>query len=157
MSEEYALAFTETLYIINSSSEEDKRKIPQDFIQFLLNNCNRTYRPNIDFTKPVKDLKIRKETKWLLSLIYSSYLANDEQKQEFNQILDKNYESYTQEQREKYDIHRIFEQEQKNNEQNPQRLQANVEVDTKKADMVELKKESIFTRFLNKIKKLFRR
>ena len=157
MTEEYAIAFSEVLNIINTSAEKDQ--IPESFKKLLYDNSKKDYNPNFDPATPIKDLKLRKETKWILSLIYLSYLADSEQKVEFTNILKDNFDKYSQEQKDKYDVYKIFEEESKKREQARleaiQEAEKKAEIDTNQNNMVQYKRISIFQKILNKIKSLF--
>ena len=99
----------------------------------------------------IKDLKLRKETKGLLSLIYLSYLSNEEEKVEFNNILKDNNVRFQQKLMEETDIYKVFNKRKNNN------IQEKEEFDNNNVNMIEYKKENIFKKILNKIISFFRR
>ena len=90
MDVEYKKAYTDVLYIIKSFDNRIKNKISKKFLEFLKNNCDKTYIPsNISLIKPET---LSQETKNVLSLIYRSYL--DDKKNDSN-IVKKEYLSNT--------------------------------------------------------------
>lgn len=149
MNEEFALAISETLSIINSSTE--KSKIPKSFMEFLIKNANPNYKPEFDSNIAIKDLKLRKETKGLLSLIYLSYLSNEEEKVEFNNILKDNNVRFQQKLMEETDVYKVFNKRKNNN------IQEKEKFDNNNVNMIEYRKENIFKKILNKIISFFRR
>ncbi len=57
-----------------------KSKIPQSFFEFVNKNKSETYCPNFDMDFPLKEQKLMRETKVILSLIYRSYLCDEDTK-----------------------------------------------------------------------------
>ena len=153
MDEKYALALSETLSIINSATEAERSKIPKSFMEFLIKNSNPNYNPKFDPNIAIKDLNLRKETKGLLSLIYISYLSNEQQKYEYNTILNENYKKYEQKLREEYDVCKVFE-ERKNRNIN---IGEDDKIDKFNTNMIQYKKNTIFRKIINKIISFFRR
>lgn len=151
MNAEYSLAMSEVLCIINQSEETYQNKIPKSFRQFIEENADLTYNPNFDIKVPLKDLNLRKETKGLLALIYRSYICNEEERQEYDDLLKKNSEIMQKQLSEKYDVYKVFE-----NRQNYS-FEKDGEIDNEPKAMVQYRKENIFTKIINRIKKIFRR
>ncbi len=150
MSTEYSLAMSEALCIINQSKDDYKNKIPQSFINFIKENADSTYNPNFDINIPIKNLKLKKETKGILALIYRSYICNEEEKKAYDLLLKENNEKFQQELRDKYDVYKMFEENQRKMRENMQ------QVDNKPVEMVKYKKESIFRKIFNVIKSFFK-
>ena len=151
MNAEYSLAMSEVLCIINQSDDSYKSKIPQSFINFIKENADITYNPNFDVSIPLEKLKLRKETKGLLSLIYRSYICNDEERIEFDKILKLNEEKMQKQLSEKYDVYKVF-----NDRQNAS-YNKDEEIDNETKAMVQYKKENIFSKIFNIIKKILKR
>lgn len=80
----YKNAFYETYLILQNSENELVKLIPEKFIDFLKNNMNENYKSNIDINVDIDKQKILPETEDILSLIYRSYWASDEEKIEFS-------------------------------------------------------------------------
>ena len=66
--------------IISMMPTEMKSKISNSFINFIEKKKSNNYVSNINPKIPLKEQKIRKETKELLGIIYRDYLCNDEEK-----------------------------------------------------------------------------
>ncbi len=150
MSAEYSLAMSEVLCIIDQSKEDYKSKIPQSFINFIKENADSTYTPSFDVNIPIKNLKLKKETKGILALIYRSYICSEEEKKEYDLLLRENDEKVQQELKEKYDVYKMFEENQRKMRESLQ------EVDNQPVEMVKYKKESIFKKIFNIIKSFFK-
>ena len=149
MNAEYSLAMSEVLSIINQSEDSYKNKIPQSFKQFIEKNSDVTYKPNFDLKTPLKDLKLRKETKGILALIYRSYICNEEERREYDKILKINDDIIQKQLSEKYDVYKVFDKRQNNTDKQ--------EFDNTHKDLVKYKKENIFMRIINKIRDIFKR
>lgn len=104
----YSEAATEVLAILDNTEEDAVKKIPKRFIDFLKQNSSKTYRPNFDNSKLIKELDLKPKTQALLGLIYLKYWADKDGKEKFNKKLKANEEKYQNELREKYSIDNIF-------------------------------------------------
>ena len=139
---ENSIAITEVSYIIDHfCSPYAKTKIPDKFKNFLEKNSIPDYTPEFKDQKELKDIKLKSKTESLLALVYREYLCTEEEKEDFNKLLIKNEEDYQEELREKYDPDNIFKEKPKrviNNEKLP----------------VEIKKDNLFKRIINKIKQI---
>lgn len=82
---EYKKAYLELYEIIKKISLEDKRKIPEDFIEYLKDNMDTNYSFKYDNTKSLLEQNIKVETKALLVKLYENYLAKPEEKNFWNQ------------------------------------------------------------------------
>jgi hypothetical protein len=69
LSKEYRKACTEVLDILEHTRKEDVAKIPSNFIEFLKKNSDKLYKPNLDHTKRIRDMGLRKETLGILAII----------------------------------------------------------------------------------------
>lgn len=80
----YKNAFKEVYQILQNTDTELVDKIPSKFINFLKNNMNQDYQTHIDNNVEINKQKLLAETEDILSLIYRSYWATDEEKIEFS-------------------------------------------------------------------------
>ena len=78
----YEIALTEVDEILNFTDTELVNKIPVAFRKFIEKNKNKDYRPNITPGIPISEQVIKKETEAILSLIFRSYWATEEEKRE---------------------------------------------------------------------------
>lgn len=113
VSVEYSEAIAETLDILKHTKKEDVDKIPPKFMEFLQANCSKTYKPELDHTQKIKDMKLKHKTKVILAIIYKKYWCNSEQKKEFDRILKENEIKRQKELREKYNPDDIFKKRRK--------------------------------------------
>lgn len=144
----YSNSFTEVYYILQNTERELVNKIPLKFVNFLKDNMNSSYIPNIKTDVPINQQNILEETEAILSLIYRSYWATDEEKKEFaindkkdfinNEILKKeNYKGK--------DIYNLFK--------NKENLNDIVLLDS----LVTIKKENFIKKIFNKILKILKK
>lgn len=87
---EYSEAATEVIEILQYMDNEIIEKIPLEIIKKLNENKSKDYVPNIDYTDENEIKNIKPETKAILAVIYRDYLCNEDEKIEFNKILEKN-------------------------------------------------------------------
>lgn len=144
VSVEYSEAITETLDILKHTRKEDVNKIPSKFMDYLKENASKTYKPELDHTKKIKDMQLKRKTKAILAIIYKKFWCDSEKKKEFDNTLKNNEIEYQKELREKYNPDTLFKNKV-----------SQVETVDNSVAMVEYK-ESIFKRFINKIKSIFR-
>lgn len=143
VSVEYSEAITETLDILKHTKKEDVDKISSKFIDFLNANASKTYKPELDHTKNIKDMQLKHKTKAILAIIYKKYWCDSEKQEQFNRVLKENEIRHEKELRKKYNPDNLF----KNKE-------TKVETVENSVAMVEYK-ESFFTKIKNWFKQIF--
>lgn len=73
LSREYKKAVSEVLDILDHTRKKDVDKISPTFMKFLKKNVDRMYKPELDHTKKIKDMNLRKETLSILALINKKF------------------------------------------------------------------------------------
>ena len=71
-------AYTEAFYIINEMSEELKSKIPNEIIKNIESKMDTNYEFYID--DDIDDAELLEDTEKILSVLYTDYLATDEER-----------------------------------------------------------------------------
>lgn len=135
---------SETLEILEHMDEIYVSKIPQKFKNFLEENKSLTYKPKLDHTKCLNELKLKEKTKDILAVIYLNYWCDSNEKVDFVKILNNNEVKYQEEIREKYNSDNLFKNRN-----------YNFKVQNEQTALVEVKKLNFFQKLLNKIKQLF--
>ena len=143
----YGIAATEVLAIIDYMELNEKKKISSKFMDFLKKKSINSYKVELDFSNPISDIKLSKETKSLLAIMYRQFLCDEKEKREFNKILQENEEKFQNELKEKYNPNDIFK--------NRSKTESTEKVTTNCVSMVEYK-ESILKKIINKIKQIFK-
>jgi len=72
--------------------EEEKKKIPKVFWDFIKNNKDKKYKWQIDKNKKLKDQDLHNDTWVILAYINDEYLLNEEEKtlmEQFYELYDK--------------------------------------------------------------------
>lgn len=153
VSKAYSEAFVEVLAILDNILIEEKKAIPKKFLDFLEKNASNTYRVNFDKNKSLKELKLKKETKGMLSLIYYNYICSADKKSEYFELLKENQTKYEKKIRELYNPNNIFKNNTSKVEENNQDEKESVEIlnSNKTQEIIEYK-ESIIKRILNRIR-----
>lgn len=129
-------AYTQVYYIIQNMSEDLRKKIPKELINIIEKNMDNKYK--ID---NIEKLDLLEDTQKILSVIYTDYIATNEER-----LIIKNKEkiinsTIEEEKRSIYDIN-IFKEEKKNNSLN------------KKSDLeiTVVKKEKWYIKIIRKLK-----
>lgn len=146
--QEYSLAISETLDILDHTKKEDVDKISTRFLNFLKENASKTYVSCLDFSKPLKEMNLNQKTIGILSVINKKFWCNDEERNKFEMKLKQNESEHQNELREKYNPDNLF----KKNTVNYSNVPSNQE-----SALIEVKELNIFQKFLDKIKHLFKK
>lgn len=142
ISEEYAIAYKEVMTILSHVPKSDVNKIPQEKLEFYKSNMDKNYEYKIDITKQFEEQIMSNITKAILANIFKDYWATPYQKE---RIIAK----------EKYDLQKIEEEKKKKyNMNNIFKTKQSKEIITNKKLPIEIKKEKIFNKLVNFIKKI---
>lgn len=136
----YKNSFKEVYDILKNTDQELLEKIPVKFINFIEDNMNVDYQTNIKMDLEIDKQKLLKETESILSLIYRSYWATDEEKQNLK-MKDKEELLKIEElkKRQYKDMNQIFRKRKDLNQ---------ITLDN---NMIVIKKESFIKKIFNKI------
>lgn len=111
----YKNSFKEVYVILQNTDKQLVDMIPLKFIDFIKSNMNSDYITNIKTDVPIDNQKLLKETEAVLSLIYRSYWATEQEKAEFA-INDKNdfihRENLKKENYKGKDVYKMFEEKE---------------------------------------------
>ena len=105
----YKEALVELLEILKYTDQEDVNKIPKKLLVFFRKNASTTYKFKIDENVEIKNLKLKKETKGLLTMIYRNYWCSAEERTKYDKLLQNNQKKFDDALREKYNPDKIFE------------------------------------------------
>jgi hypothetical protein len=143
----YKMAYTQVLEILKRLPKEEVAKIPTEEIEFLKENCDKTYKYILSPNARLEECQISRKAYAILVVYFKKYFATEIQKQKLDVILKNNQIAIEKEKREKYGVDNLFKENKLEQEEN------------KKVEKVEIVpyKESFFKRVLNRIKKIFRR
>lgn len=131
----------ELITILNFLPKEYFEKIPNQEIQYLKNIKNDEYSVNIQNVEDINRNNVSRETKKYLTYIFIHYLANEEEKREYEIIMKENEKRYEKELREKYNVENIFKDRKQN---------GNFVQEEKALKVIDDKK--LFNKILDKIK-----
>lgn len=111
-SEEYKIATTEVLSILEYLPQREVAKIPNKFKEFLKKNSFFDYKPNFDYSLGLDKIELKHKTKLLLAMIYRNYICSKEERLEYDKILYQNEETYQKYLREKYNPDDILKKQE---------------------------------------------
>ena len=86
----YPNAFKEVYVILQNTDLNLINKIPINFINFLESNMNTNYKTNINNNINISQQSLLPKTEDILSLIYRSYWATSEEKNDFYNVENEN-------------------------------------------------------------------
>lgn len=136
--DKYTKALAELKVILDHSEDRIIEKIPKNFVAFVEKNCDRNYSCKIKPGVSISNQNILDETRYLIALVYRSYLCDENERNKYDKILQENETNYQKEIKEKYNTDIFNVKKRKINEG------TNLPI--------VIKKESIFKRIINKIK-----
>lgn len=135
--------YSELYQVLMLLGNEYIDKLPKSLFNMIEEKRNMHYNPQYTENIPLNKQNIKKETISILALLHLNYWCeNEKEKYELNQILKNNEIMHQDELRKKYNGDNIFK---KHGQENMIKNEVN---------LVEYK-ESIFKRFINKIKNIF--
>ena len=110
---EYVVACTELLVILNDMSFKDYNKIPKEIIMGLEEYKSKEYIFYMDYSKTLKNQKISELTKAMLNVLYKEYWASDEKRKEFEKEERNEYLREEELKRQKYNPDDLFKKPEK--------------------------------------------
>lgn len=144
MKEERKIAYAEVDAILELLDSEYTEKVPVKIREFIKENKDTEYRPNIDPNESLADQDLRKETVSFLTLLQLNYWCeSEEEKQEILRELVNTDKIREEELREKYNPDNIFKDRNNHQEQT--------------VAIVEYKEPNFIRKILNKIFNLFKK
>lgn len=148
VSEEYKIATTEVLSILEYLPQSEVDKIPNKFKEFLKENSLSAYKPNFDYSLGLDKIELKHKTKLLLAMIYRNYICSEEERLEYNKILYQNEETHQKYLREKFNPDDIFKKVDKQ-----ESITVELAEDNSNAALIQYK-ETFFMKFKNFIFKV---
>lgn len=144
----YTNVFKETLEVLKHFDSEFLSKIPNEFLNAMKEFASKsTITVNIDTSKNLIEQDISEECKEMISLIFYSYIATKEEKEELTELWNVNEEAYQKGLKEKYNVDNIFENSKKDIETES--------AENSKKELVEYKEKNFFQKIIEKIKNWF--
>lgn len=143
ITKEQAMAYTEVLQVLKYMPKEEVNKIPAEVIQYYENNQDKDYIYKIDEEKTFEEQELLEETKVVLALFYRDYWATPEQREKIKQKEQYDVQQMELEKRKKYNTDDLFKKKQENKEM--------------VTDLVEYKEMGWFQKFLQFMKRVFRK
>lgn len=141
-------AMAEVIYYLKGIRKEDIDKIPKKLVQYLNENASKEYKCEFDYNKPLKELNLLDETRGIIGMICYNYWCNNEkQKEQYLKKLNQNEKQYQEIIHRKYNPDNLFKDHKQESVEETNHI-------TNETSMI-LYKESIFKKFINKIKNIF--
>ena len=135
---QYSEAATEVLDILTYTREEDVKKIPQSFINFLNNISNKQYTPKFNHEYSINELNLATKTKELLGFIYITWWCDENERKKYKSIIQSNnINNIKPEKIRNYDINDIFKEKVKEKSDTTNSISENMSI-------IEYKKENLF-------------
>lgn len=148
----YPNALKEVSDILENTDEELLNRLPENFIEFIHENMNKSYKSNIDFNVDIDKQNLLYETSAILSLIYRSYWATDEEKKylaEKDLVKQSKYDNF---QNNEY-ANTIAHTELSHT---TDRIEKNLNETSSNTSLTPIPKENIIIKFLKKIINIFK-
>ena len=104
----YACAYKEVITILSFLPDSDWNKIPKERRDFFFENMDKDYEFNLDYSKPINEQSLLKETDAILASIFKKYIATAEKKRQILKEEKQEFEELEAEKRRKYNPENIF-------------------------------------------------
>lgn len=143
ITKELSNAAVEVNSLLDNVSENVLSKIPSKFIQYLKDIESYDYYFEYNPLKSLEEQGFSEEALKLIGLIYKDYLCDEEEKNEYVNLLKDYSFKKEEEKKNKYNTEELFKNKKKEK----------IKIENSQA-LIEYK-ETIFTKILNKIKKFF--
>lgn len=140
--------YSEVNGVLNMLGENYINKLPRNLYNMVVSEKLDTYNPTYDGTIALDMQNIKRESISMIALFHLNYWCeNEDEKNELRQLFKENEDKYQAELREKYNPDNLFKNKTSDTIQEIENINENVA-------MVEYK-ESVFKRFINRIKSIF--
>lgn len=147
----YNKALVELNEIIKHMDADLQNKIPEELKEEFIRKADKEYVFYYDEDMPLEEQDIMPETQGLLSVIYSNYLCQEEEKEKWK-AYDKFYKQKLEEKKQNTsNVKEIFPRKAEHMIKEP----SNVKEATISKEIVVIKKKNIFLKILEKIKLWF--
>ena len=148
ISQAYSEAIVETLDILKHTNQDAVNKIPKRFIRFLKNNASKDYHVELEHSKPINEMDIKEETKGILGMIYRNWWCSEEEKARIKRSIEYREIAKKEQMDKQYNPDDVFKER-------TQKIKNETEMDTERVVAITEYKEGLFTKIINKIKKVF--
>ena len=145
---EYKIAAAETISVLNNMNTIDVKRIPQSFLDFLVELSSEEDKPELDYTKPIEELNLKEKTREILGYIYINWWSTKEEKELCDKMINNKRKNNNVGTNVKYEVDDIFKA-RKNN------VLVNNTENTEIKEMVEYKEETFIKKIINKILRIF--
>mgnify|MGYP006959218034 CR=1 FL=1 len=140
--------YSEVYSILNLLGNNYIAKLPKSLLKMIEEEKSSTYNPQYSEDKSLNEQNIKRESLSMIALFHLNYWCNsNEEKEQLKQLFKSNEEKHQAEIREKYNPDNLFKSRK------PEIIEE-TKIIANDVAMVEYK-ESIFKRFINKIKSIF--
>ncbi len=136
---------TELYKILSFLNKKDLEKIPKEEREYIEKLKDNTMTSKINNVSDIRIEKIDEETKGYLAYIFLNYLASEEEKAEYINIINENEARFQKELSEKYDIQKKF-----NDIKNKKTCNQEVALQV-------VREKNIFQKIFDKLKEMFSR
>jgi hypothetical protein len=153
-------ALAEVSTILDYTEPELLKKIPAKLLTYIKSHADKNYEVTISPAMPLEEQSLLAETKVIMALIYRNCFCTQEEKAEYDQLLAENKKRLIEE----YEANKpkenafggmVFTPYTSANEEKVE--EQKYEQQEKNTQMIEYKKENIFTKILNKLRTIFKK
>lgn len=140
--EELSQRLIEVEYVLNKMDEKYKKKIPQEFFEFMNKNKDINYKFQYDDSKSIIENNLHIDTISILTYININFLLDAESKKEMISLLNEDEIIAEEQKRKQYNPDSIFKN----------KIDKHIEQTSDNVKMIEYR-ESVFRKIISKIRK----
>ena len=150
ITQNYKNAFAEVYTILNYIEDTDYEKIPPEVLEVIEENKNPDYEYEMNEEVDIFNQPMLPETKAILFNFFRDYWSTPEQKETIKRMQREDMQKIEEKKKQEYGDYEVF----KNNNSNTDKNNTNLE--SENTSLIEIKKDSLFNKIINKIKALFK-
>lgn len=143
MDNNYRQALAEVLEVLNHTDKKIVEQIPKEFLSFILENVDKKYITNIDFTLENWEYSLTEDAQATLAYIYKEYIASNDEKSTL--LTDEELIQKGEQMLKKYGVEDLFPPKDEN-----------VHSTITENSPIEIKKISWYKRLVNRILNVFK-
>lgn len=155
ITQEYKNAFAEVYTILDYIEDDDYYKISEDVISVIYENRNKDYEYEMNEDLDIFKQPMLKETKAILFNFYRDYWSSNEQREKIKKIQKAERQKVEEKKKIEYGIDNIFTSSTSNKKSCENNKHINDET-IENNFLIEVKKEGLIIKIINKIKMLFK-
>ena len=156
ITQNYKNAFTEVYTILNYIEDVDYEKIPPEVLEVIEENKNQDYEYEMNEEVDIFSQPMLPETKAILFNFFRDYWATPEQTEKIKRMQKEEMQKIEEKKKQQYGDYNVFKNNASNENESNNNSNITNATNAENTSLIEVKKDSVITKIINKIKSLFK-